>query len=354
MAAKKTKKTNENNASVLAFERRISSSDAIFFGVDWNKRNEIIGRPLPVQEKTIRGVTEFRLKSQNQTQTKVDADVGSTNIQTVDYCNLGLDEDTLRVQLNLQIVGEIEPCACNNPIVARKISEMVNKFNEEKGFKELCRRYAINLANGRFLWRNRLGAEAIEVKISVGENKEFVFDALEISVKNFSYQNEDLEYICKEMFKVFSGEISHLNIKVDTCIRRFSGMEVYPSQDLVTIDKSTKTKKAGRKTKYLFSTIFNGDPVAALHPQKVTNAIHTIDTWYEYGNDATPISINAYGAVTNKDDRNRMPYKNNDFYTLFDTALIEGWEKITKDEQLYVMAMLIRGGVFGGNGKEKE
>ena len=34
-----------------------------------------------------------------------------------------------------------------------------------QGFGELGRRYAHNLANGRFLWRNRVGAEQVEVQV---------------------------------------------------------------------------------------------------------------------------------------------------------------------------------------------
>jgi CRISPR-associated protein Csy3 len=338
------KKTNHNSASVLAFDRRLSSSNAIFFGVNWKERDKIQGRPLSVQEKSVRGVIDNRLKSGDQTQTKVEAKIESPNLQTVDYCALGLDEDTLRVRCNIQLAGKIEPCACNNQIVANKIAKMSEMFVQGNGFLELCRRYAINLANGRFLWRNRLGADNIEIKIIMNEDKEFIFDALKISLNNFDYESQDIDEICKEMTRVLSGERSHLNIHIDACIRRFQGMEVYPSQELVLDGSNAK----GKKSKHLFKAVFKGSYVAALHPQKVTNAIHTIDNWYE---DAQKlISINSYGAVTSQGKAYRDP-KKNDFYTLFDAAVEKGLEEIEKDEQLYVMAMLVRGGVFGAKGE---
>jgi CRISPR-associated protein Csy3 len=37
--------------------------------------------------------------------------------------------------------------------------EAVKGYIAEYGFNELAQRYAINLANGRFLWRNRIGCE---------------------------------------------------------------------------------------------------------------------------------------------------------------------------------------------------
>lgn len=43
---------------------------------------------------------------------------------------------------------------------------MGEDFIAENGFKELSRRYALNLANGRFLWRNRVGAEKLKSMLS--------------------------------------------------------------------------------------------------------------------------------------------------------------------------------------------
>ena len=47
--------------------------------------------------------------------------------------------------------------------------------------KRLSYLYAENIANGRFLWRNRVGAEAVEVQVKAGDQK-WVFDAQEFFV----------------------------------------------------------------------------------------------------------------------------------------------------------------------------
>ena len=331
---------NQLTASVLAFDRRLSSSNAIFYGVDWNKRGQSKGRPLPVREKSVRGVIDHRLQGKNESQTHVEANIENPNLQTVDYCALGMDEDTLRVRLNVQVAGKIEPCACNNHEVAQRVNAMVNQAAGENIFYELCRRYAANMANGRFLWRNRLGAENIEIKISMNE-EDFDFDALSFSTREFDETDENINKIGQNMAEVLSGAKSHVNLCIDACVKKFPGLEVFPSQELV-VDNS---RGRGRKSKFLFEAEAETSKAAALHPQKVTNAIHTIDNWYDK-EALQPISVNAYGAVTNQGRAYRQP-KENDFYTLFDKAIAQGIEYLEPEARNYVMAMLVRGGVFG-------
>ena len=330
-------------ASVLAFDRRLSSSNGIFYGVTWAQKEKTMGRPLPVQEKSVRGVIDHRLKGNQATQTKVESSIENANLQTVDYCTLGFEEDTLRVIFNLQLAGKIEPCACNNQQLAENVAKMVEDFRKREGFNDLCRRYVFNLANGRFLWRNRLGSDEIKIKVAL-DTDEYVFDALSISTKRFDVDNEfgnKINEIASKMAGIFSKDESHVNLKIDACARKIPGIEVYPSQELVTDNSTGK----GKKSKYLFEAEAAGTKSAAFHPQKITNAIHTIDNWYSPDADF-PISINSYGAVTPQGRAYRNPGEN-DFYTLFDKAVNKGFSDLKNDDQNYVMAMLIRGGVFG-------
>ena len=47
------------------------------------------------------------------------------------------------------------------------IKKVVADYQQQHGYIELARRYAYNIANGRFLWRNRVGAEKIEVVVKL-------------------------------------------------------------------------------------------------------------------------------------------------------------------------------------------
>jgi CRISPR-associated protein Csy3 len=123
--------------------------------------------------------------------------------------------------------------------------------------------------------------------------------------------------------------------------------EVYPSEELV-LDKSTSKEK---KSKILYSN--NG--IAAMHIQKIGNALRTIDTWYPSFKDveqsAGPIAIEPYGAVTNLGTAFRTPKDKQDFYTFFDAFALG--EKLARvEDEHYVMATLVRGGVFGASDKE--
>lgn len=86
--------------------------------------------------------------------------------------------------------------------------------------------------------------------------------------------------------------------------------------------------------------------VAALHSQKVGNALRTIDTWHPQVDALGAIAIEPYGSVTSRGIACRQPKEKMDFYTLLDNWVTKG-DKPAADQQHYVMAVLIRGGVFG-------
>jgi len=90
-----------------------------------------------------------------------------------------------------------------------------------------------------------------------------------------------------------------------------------------------------------------------MHSQKIGNALRTIDTWYPALDDVTtgPIAVEPYGAVTNLGKAYRNPKDKADFFTLFDRFAC-GEDLSSKDDKHYVMAVLVRGGVFGESGKD--
>jgi len=116
------------------------------------------------------------------------------------------------------------------------------------------------------------------------------------------------------------------------------GQEVYPSQELVLDTGKSKSKE-----------LYKINDKAGMHSQKIGNAIRTIDDWYP--NAEFPIAVEPYGAVTTLGTAFRQPKQKQDFYSLFDNWVLKG-EKPAVEQQHYVMAVLIRGGVFGASGKE--
>ncbi|WP_303902220.1 type I-F CRISPR-associated protein Csy3 [Thiohalomonas denitrificans] len=341
MATKEVK-----TASVLAFERKLDPSDALFSAGSWNTRDNGSKWPaISVREKSVRGTISNRLKTKEQDPAKLDASIQSPNLQTVDVAALPNDLDTLRTRFTLRVLGGAgSPSACNNADYQERLQATVQRYVQEKGFSELAHRYAVNLANGRFLWRNRIGAERIEVRIrhlKDGEvANEWDFDAHDFSLRDFNAPEakaNSLEELARVVEKGLSGE-SHVLLEVIAYARVGDGQEVYPSQELI-LDRGDKR---GQKSKTLYTV---GD-VAGMHSQKIGNALRTIDTWYRDTTNLGPIAVEPYGSVTSQGKAYRQPKQKTDFYNLLDNWVLK--EQVPAEgHQHFVMATLIRGGVFG-------
>ena len=337
----------KNVASVLAFEKKLVPSDGYFYGTTWANKEQFT--PLALQEKSVRGTISNRLKAALKNDpTKLDAEVEKPNLQTVDACSLGVEQDTLKHYFTLKVLGGVEtPSACNNAAFQASYQEAAKAYIAKEGFKELAKRYATNIANARFLWRNRVGAEHIEVHVKVlsdTQQQSWIFNAHEYSTRHFDHTNEDLNALAEQIAQALSGADSSLMLEIITYAQLGKAQEVYPSEELV-LDKGK-----GTKSKILYQVQGH----AAMHSQKIGNALRSIDTWYPAFSDteksAGPIAIEPYGAVTNLGTAFRTPKEKQDFYTHFDKwARGEALSNI--EDEHYVMAVLVRGGVFGESDK---
>ena len=344
-------------ATVLAFERKLDPSDAVFFSGSWDKRgNSAQWQPIPVTEKAIRGTISNRMKTkktddvteaQRALEAALDADYKKPNLQTVDVAALPPVADTLMATFTLRVLpGAGTPNACNNEDYRAKLLSTVQGYVQGNGFNELAKRYAHNLANGRFLWRNRVGAEQVEVQVQhlvqgIAQ-KTWTFDALNLSLWNFGTDGaaDALNELGELIAQGLAGP-SHVLLQVTAFARVGAGQEVYPSQELI-LDKGNSGKS---KTLY----VVNG--VAGIHSQKLGNAIRTIDTWHPDVEELGPIAVEPYGSVTTLGKACRRPTDKLDFYNLLDGWILK--DKVPAvEQQHFVMATLIRGGVFGDAGKE--
>lgn len=333
-------------ASVLAFERKLDPSDALFSAGRWEDRsNGAHWLPLAVREKSVRGTISNRLKTKEQDPAKLDASIQDPNLQTVDVCTLPNDANTLRARFTLRVLGGAGvPSACNNAAYQQRLATTVQSYVEEYGFGELAQRYAYNLANGRFLWRNRIGAEAVEVVVRHLEGskaaREWTFDALELPLRRFEVPGSAKTSLAELAGAIESGlsDRQFILLEVIAYARIGDGQEVFPSQELI-LDRGDRR---GQKSKTLYTVA----GTAAMHSQKIGNAIRTIDTWYPDEAGLGPIAVEPYGSVTSQGRAYRQPRQKVDFYSLLD-----GW--VLKDRapeegnRHYLMATLIRGGVFG-------
>ncbi|MFP6843181.1 MAG: type I-F CRISPR-associated protein Csy3 [Acinetobacter sp.] len=329
-------------ASVLAFEKKLVPSDGYFYGTSWDNRAEQTA--LKLLEKSVRGTISNRLKpAVAGDPMKLNAEVEKANLQKVDACSLGENQDTLKVSFSLKVLGGVEkPSACNNEIFFKSYETVAKDYIQQYGFTELAKRYALNIANGRFLWRNRVGAEKVEVVVTANDQPSTTFNAFEYSLHDFDTVDSKVQVLADQIAAALKGELPYLLLKIEAYALVGQGQEVYPSEELV-LDKGK-----GDKSKILYQV----NDVAAMHSQKVGNALRTIDTWYpEFEDKQMAIAIEPYGAVTNLGKAYRTPKEKKDFFTLFDKYALG--EKLENAEQEhYVMAVLVRGGVFGQSAKD--
>jgi len=254
------------------------------------------------------------------------------------------------------MIGNLgKPFACNAPDFAQAIESVVGSFKKSEGIRELAFRYAYNIANGRFLWRNRVGAEEVEIRVYLNKDESpLTFNAYDFTLNDFDKNKDDvsLNKLADAIKKGLSSdeENSSVFLKVDAFVKLGCGQHIFPSQEM----------NMGEKKKKLFQL----DKCAAMHNVKIGNAIRTIDTWYgdqmlikvkKKGKDAVdtvdiesgskqPIAIEPYGSVTQHGRAYRD--KKIDLYTL-----MLDWvnDKDINNQQCFVVGNLIRGGVFGGD-----
>lgn len=331
MAVKPTKTTALALPSVLAFSRKLEVSDALMSSGLWTHIDQLDSwKPIALHEKRNRATkSQFGAKDEEKKE---------PNLSWGDDASLPHDADTLRISFTLKTLGQLEePTACNNPEFEEKINQVVKAYRSEYQFKELATRYANNIANGRFLWRNRVGAESVCIKVKHGKET-WRFNAYDYSLNEFSPSLDDVTNPFSQLIAVIQKGLqgdSFEYLEITAYAKLGLGQHVWPSQEMVLgIPK-------GEKTKILFKL----NDCAAMHSEKIGNAIRTIDTWYNEEGNAKAIAIEPYGSVTSRGEAYRIT--KNDFYTLFLKWLKDG--ELPAEGQHYVIATLIRGGVFGGN-----
>lgn len=331
----KTKKAEFTLPSLLAFERKLEVSDALMHSGNWSDIDTQNWQAIPIIQRQNRSTqSAYGIDDTKKTEPNP---VAADN----DDANLPMNKDTLRVAFTLRVIGNLgKPFACNDRDFQVKITDTINLFKGENGsgLETLALRYAYNIANARFLWRNRVCADKVEVRVYLrGEGEPLKFDATQFAMNDFAQNADtpDLNRLKDFILEGLSGgDNSFIFLKIESFARLGNGQHVFPSQEM----------NMGEKKKVLFKL----DDCAAIHNVKIGNAIRTIDNWYD--NAEFPIAVEPYGSVTQIGHAFRK--SKNDLYTLLCDWLND--KEVSDGNQNFVVANLVRGGLFQGEGDKKK
>lgn len=331
--------TNITLPTVLAFDRKLEPSDALMYSGNFlDIGDDKKWSPIALFERRNRAVkSNFKQEVLND-ETELQKQMAEANLSWGDDAALKHTDDTLKLSFSLRVVSGIEkPSVCNKTDFENAFREKVSVYiNNELG--ELASRYAYNIANGRFLWRNRVGA--LNVKVFVAHpnlEKPLEFNSFDFRLDHTTSDNTDVSSLAKLITMGLSGAENTL-LKISAFVQLGEGQRVWPSQEMVL------NSPKGEKSRHLFS--LNGQ--AAMHCEKIGNALRTIDNWFTDAN--APIAVEAYGSVTQRGIAYRS--SRNDFKTLLLKWLNS--DDIALADKHFVVAMLIRGGVFGESGGDEE
>ena len=338
---------------VLSFQRGTIITDGLMSSILLNKNGEEKTAPVKVVRHGIRGVNSHP-KSDNV-----------SNIQRTESAKTHPESAGLSVTFSFKTIpaGSLM-FGCSDSAFRSITDGFIDRFFAcgVPEFDEVCQRYARNILNGRWLWRNRILGET-HVTASVGDKKYLSNGS---RLRDFDAYTEDEQGLARA---IATGLLSSDNvspaIKVEgRVLFGFTGeVEVFPSQNMVgnkpdgfarslykvdMISRRDLISIMGSANKNEASAgDFAADMIdmgrAALRDQKIGNAIRTIDTWYQDFS-GTPIPVEPNGAsldantVFRKGDQNA-------------SALLSKMDEMHPETTFnpgaaFLIAILIRGGVF--------
>ncbi len=339
---------------VLSFQRGLIVSDAPM----QNLHADGSLSPLQVVRHGIRG-----------TQNVSGGEKDVSNIQITETAKTSPDAVGLQLSFSQRFLPLDEllfSCAGQDHRAFRtSIEHFIEQAKSSDGLMEVAQRIARNIFNFRWGWRNRLLGEEILVKVQADGELIAELDALDVPLHHFDDFSEAEQALGSLIAESLAGVTSH-HLKVEAEVKfGFAGaVEVFPSQNYVESKPRGFARplyKLGRPDPVRGSsdgliayTDHRRMGQAALRDQKVSNALRTIDTWYpDYATHQLPIAIEPHGA-----NLEAMQFFRRDGaarkVSAFDLMLRLGQLDPSSPEGMFMIAILMRGGVFGESDKKEK
>lgn len=342
---------------MLSFARSLQPSEGLF----WATRSSDAKwkQPIEVFEKGVRGQSS-EFKTDNP---------GKSNPQVVEAAVVPPGCDGVRLEFSMLVLPHsLNPWACGEVNVGNDYRQLVSAYADKGGFRHLARLYLWNIANGRFAWRNRFQADAMKVAVTFDGN-EIVFDPIRLGFERPASVDELSTSVLTNEPAPIEELIRHVETGLRT--RRVAldvaweasmpeGQEIFPSQEYLREEK--KKDDAPSRVYAKLPRFHSGREInqASMHSQKIGAALRHIDVVPGH---EKAIAVNPYGgeqesgAVLRADIKRGGLDKAKSFYVLRSKAddLFAAIESASDADAIpsdvhFVVANLVRGGVFGQKG----
>ena len=341
---------------MISFARSLQISEGVFTAT--HSQDEAHRQPIPVREKGVRGQSsEDNAKNP-----------GLSNPQSVEFAVVPEGCDIVELSFNLRVLPHVmKPHACGDAAVNTAYQRLAAHYAGLGGFTTLARLYVWNLANARFAWRNRFQADEMQVNV-LFDDTVLSFDPLQLSLEEpndvsalkkalIHGSGADLDAFLSRFAKALSE--GAFSFSVIWRAQMQPGQEIFPSQEFL------REERRARDLSRVYAKLpikHSGEHLmqASMHSQKIGAAIRHIDIWHGDENHG-PVAVNPYAGDQSSGAVLRNPRTKRSFYDLRRNgdsllASVESASSINDvpDDVHFVMANLLRGGVFGASSKKKE
>ena len=343
---------------MLAYARSIQIAEGLFFATRSDDSETLT--PIEVREKGVRGQS-----SEDRAENP-----GKSNPQSVEVALIPQDHDGVELCFSVRFMPlAMQPHACGNAEVGENYRRLAEGYRMAGGFRVLATLYTWNIANARFAWRNRFQSDAMSVTVKF-DGAVLRFDPFALDLDRQAGEAEMVAAVTggdgddlKELIDGIAEGLSNANGNAFTVQVKWNatlapGQEIFPSQEYVREEK--KIDSLSRVYAKL-PTLYHGRQIqqASMHSQKIGAALRHIDIWHGSEEHDAPIAVNPYGGVQQTGNVLRGPLTKASFYDLRAKAepLLNGVNTAQSSDDLsgdahFVMANLVRGGVFGSSTKK--
>lgn len=381
------KKAFSKLPAVLGIQKSLILTDALFKNVYddgttsdlYVYRTKVLGTQ-NVVDKTdnVMNIQEIEVAKtdKNAVKTRVSFEIRGANVfENISVCSNLYSKASPKAKKGEDVVEETtentettESKTKEKKIVEKTAKELKTIFAEfyekainNKALNQVCYRYARNILNGRWLWRNRIYSNNITIQVfeldQLSEKLIITIDnAKKLPLNHFNDFTTEEIMLGDLLAEGFAGKnFKGYKVVADIDFGISGTLEVYPSQNYRDSDKN-KSKNSNVLSKSLYKIPLadnkNNDldnyecmGIAAFRDQKISNAIRTIDDYYNSFEEFEVIApVEPSGA--NKELNMFLRAGSDSGFDILKKIELLDYKKDEK-EFCFLLAMLIRGGVFG-------